>query len=442
MANRTDDLTNEKRRRTGGEKIREPVRRIQNTEEPTFARKQKNEEREFFCTQKVEETPVRRRRQEAELIGAQERRTANNAEERPVRRRVREEAPEETPVRRRRQEAELIGAQERRTANNAEERPIRRRVREEAPEETPVRRRRQEAELIGAQERRTANNAEERPVRRRVREEAPAATVFAQQREDFPQRETWAAEAPGTTHEGKADTAAFAGEGPLSFRHELKFYLNRFDYAAMRNSLAALLRPDPNAGRKGEYCIRSLYFDDKENSALEEKLGGSDRRKKYRIRIYNFDDSFIRLEKKIKVGQYIAKRAMTLSRQEYEAILAGRPEFLLRRKEKLAKEFFLEIRDNGMHPTVIVDYIREPYIYPVDNVRITFDRELKTTAWIGDIFDPLLPTLPMYEPGLMVLEVKFDKFLPVHIRRVLCTLRGPQRSSSSKYVLCRKYDWV
>lgn len=51
---------------------------------------------------------------------------------------------------------------------------------------------------------------------------------------------------------------------------------------------------------QGEYKIRSIYFDHYHDKALQEKLMGINNREKFRIRYYNDDVSFIRLEKKSK----------------------------------------------------------------------------------------------------------------------------------------------
>ncbi|MEL7604341.1 MAG: polyphosphate polymerase domain-containing protein, partial [Bacillota bacterium] len=226
-----------------------------------------------------------------------------------------------------------------------------------------------------------------------------------------------------------------------AFRHELKYYINYAEYILLRNTLKALAQIDKYAGENGEYFIRSLYFDDEYESALNEKLGGSDYRKKYRIRIYNFSDDVIKFEKKIKQGQFITKKSISLSRDEYERITAGEYAFLLRRKEPFAQELYLELRSNRLRPRVIVDYIREAYVYPFENIRITFDKELRSGMWLSpDIFDPNLPTMPMYEEGMLVLEVKFEKSLPAHIRGVLGNIQAAQHSAISKYVICRKFE--
>lgn len=86
----------------------------------------------------------------------------------------------------------------------------------------------------------------------------------------------------------------------LQFRHELKFFINYHQYLILRQRLQSLIEKDQHANESGEYHIRSLYFDDINNTALADKLGGLRERAKYRIRIYNIQDNIIHFEKKLK----------------------------------------------------------------------------------------------------------------------------------------------
>ena len=226
----------------------------------------------------------------------------------------------------------------------------------------------------------------------------------------------------------------------LSFRHELKYYINYHDYVLLKNTLKPLLSLDRNAGEDGDYHIRSLYFDDAYETALAEKMAGSDIRSKFRIRIYDFSDNIIKFEKKFKRGQYIGKTSLMITRDECEALITGDCRCLEGRSEPLAEELFLQMKNNLLRPRVIVDYHREAYVSPFENVRITFDKDLKAGLWLTDIFNPHAPTMPVLEPGTMVLEVKFNRYLPVFIQTVLNNVNAAQRSAVSKYVLCRKYE--
>ena len=82
-----------------------------------------------------------------------------------------------------------------------------------------------------------------------------------------------------------------------AFRNEWKYLISTSEKEMLTLRLKPFLQPDPHAG-EGGYYIRSLYFDDYWSSAYAEKEAGVLMRKKYRIRIYNNNDKFIKLERK------------------------------------------------------------------------------------------------------------------------------------------------
>ena len=225
-----------------------------------------------------------------------------------------------------------------------------------------------------------------------------------------------------------------------SFRHEHKYYINYKDHIVLSTALNAVMRRDDNVDENGGYHIRSLYFDDVHETALADKIAGNDDRSKYRIRIYNFKDDNIRLEKKQKHGKFISKTSLQLSRYECDSIIAGDGNFLLEKNDELAREFYILMKTRLMRPKVIVDYWREAYVYPIEDVRVTFDIDLKGSTMMTDIFDPNTPVMPVFDNGLMVLEVKFNRYLPESIKCALGSVGAVKRSAISKYVLCRKYD--
>lgn len=223
---------------------------------------------------------------------------------------------------------------------------------------------------------------------------------------------------------------------PERFRNEWKYLINYREKDEMVRRMEGILRLDPNA-KNGGYLIRSLYFDDCWNTAYAEKDAGVLMRKKYRIRIYNFEDSVIKLERKKKFGAYIYKESASISRKEFERILAGDYGFLLTHENKLCREFYVECVSHMLRPRVIVDYDREPWIADVGTVRVTFDMDVRAAVGGFDIFDPTLPTLSCLEPGKLVLEVKFTEMLPDAVRQIL-PQRAAEFTAVSKYVLC--YD--
>lgn len=92
----------------------------------------------------------------------------------------------------------------------------------------------------------------------------------------------------------------------MKYRHEWKHEITAFDVLCLRRRLSAVMQPDPHASN-GRYLVRSLYFDDLRDQALQDKLNGVSRREKFRLRCYNGDDSYLVLEKKSKLGGLCAK---------------------------------------------------------------------------------------------------------------------------------------
>lgn len=225
------------------------------------------------------------------------------------------------------------------------------------------------------------------------------------------------------------------GKTKKRYRHEYKFLITPHDYFVLRQRIKAIMQRDPNVGADGQYHIRSLYFDDVYDSSLIEKNAGVNRREKFRIRIYNKSDELIKLERKSKLNNYINKESSNLSRDEFYSILNGDIDFLLSKEKPVCKLFYARAKTNLMKPSVIVDYVREPYVYDAGGVRVTFDMKLEAGASDFDIFDKNMLTYATDIYNLVVMEVKYNEFLPGVIRDML-KVRSSMLAAS-KYVYCR-----
>lgn len=217
------------------------------------------------------------------------------------------------------------------------------------------------------------------------------------------------------------------------FRHELKYHINTSDWMQLRSRLKHLAAPDENAGPNGSYKIRSLYFDNYSDKAIVEKLAGVKRREKFRLRYYGEDTGFIRLEKKMKNGLLAKKLQQEISGQSCEALLQGK---MQKPDDKtcLLAELCIKMQTQQLRPAAIVDYEREAYIYPPGNVRITIDSNIRTSSHTGGFLNPESVTVPA--ANAIVLEVKFDEFLP-DIMRGAVQLGGRGQTEFSKYVVSR-----
>lgn len=221
----------------------------------------------------------------------------------------------------------------------------------------------------------------------------------------------------------------------MDFRHEWKHEISYLDMLSLRQRLRAVARPDAHAV-DGSYLIRSLYFDTPSDKVLREKLSGVSRREKFRIRYYNGDTSIIHLEKKSKVGGLGNKQSAALSVPEVNAILHGDLDWMLDSGRPLVQELYSKMRTQLLRPKTIVDYTREPFVYPPGNVRVTLDYDIRTGLCHTDFLNPCV-TIPAGGAPI-ILEVKWDAFLPSIIRDAV-QLEGRRSSAFSKYAQCRIY---
>lgn len=222
----------------------------------------------------------------------------------------------------------------------------------------------------------------------------------------------------------------------VKYRHELKYFISTKSYIALKSRLISLMNTDPHANRQNQYHIRSLYFDDICNSAFYDKLSGVEQRKKYRIRIYNHQDDLIKLERKGKTGQYTLKESEVIPITLCKDILSGQIDSLKSSGSVLLQDLFVQMKTVLLKPVVLVDYVREAYVHPFENVRITFDMKLKTGLYSTDLFNPSVPVVDALEPGTIIMEVKFNQFLPSHVQKLISGVKN-ERDSISKYILCR-----
>lgn len=223
----------------------------------------------------------------------------------------------------------------------------------------------------------------------------------------------------------------------MDYRHEIKHLITPADAAAIRTNLRAVARPDPNAAQNGGcYLVHSLYFDDPFDTALHEKLDGVNQRKKYRIRYYNDDLHYIVLECKIKRDGAGIKPQEALTLEQTRRILSGDTGWMASCGRPLLVGLYVDMKVRGLKPKVVVEYRRVPFVYGPGNVRVTIDWNIRTGR-PDQFLKPRGLTLPIVD-DVMLLEVKWDEYLPSVIRQAVA-LKSRQSTAFSKYAACRVY---
>lgn len=221
----------------------------------------------------------------------------------------------------------------------------------------------------------------------------------------------------------------------MDFRHEVKHEINYSDMLAIRQRMKTVAYADPHA-IDGKYHIRSLYFDNLYDKALTEKINGVSYREKFRIRYYNSDTSVIHLEKKTKVSHLGNKQSAPLTAHQAQCIVNGDIKWMMNSPYELIRELYAKMSIQGLAPKTIVDYTREPFIYPAGNVRVTLDYDIRSGIKCTDFLNTECVTVPVSES--IILEVKWDNFLPDIIRDAV-TLVDRREGAFSKYAACRIY---
>lgn len=224
----------------------------------------------------------------------------------------------------------------------------------------------------------------------------------------------------------------------MEFRHEYKFMISVSQSAVLQNRLAGLMERDSHSKTAGGYEIRSIYFDDRNNTCYKQNEAGTDPRAKYRIRSYNASCGRIVLEKKIKQNGMTRKLHQDLSAEQYELLMNDSFGTFFFEEPPLIQELLALKQMRRMEPKVIVAYDRIPFVEEKGNVRVTFDDHISSSSDFDSFFDDDLHKRPIMPVGKTLMEVKFDEFLPGYIKEAL-ELGQLSQINFSKYYLCRRY---
>ena len=214
------------------------------------------------------------------------------------------------------------------------------------------------------------------------------------------------------------------------FRKELKYNITNKDFYILQHNLTNLIKKDSNC--KGDYyTISSIYFDDYKKTSYNQVKNGISNRWKYRIRFYNYNDSFIKLEKKHKVNGLTNKTCVRIDRQILNNILNNKIK-VEEKNDKLLNEFIVKLKKDLLRPIICIEYDRIPFIYKLGNVRITLDYNIRYTDKYNDLFNS---EKRVYYLKNKILEVKYNELIPDFIRYRL-ELNHLEQVSFSKFNNC------
>ncbi len=215
-----------------------------------------------------------------------------------------------------------------------------------------------------------------------------------------------------------------------TFRHEYKYVIPYGEMLKIRSKLDEVLTLDQGK----PYFVRSIYFDSPDDVDYYDKQGGEMIRKKLRLRIYDINSDKAKIEIKNKYDYHQLKESLVISKDIAKKIINGDYEDLLLMDNDLAKKIYVLLQ-SGYRPKVIIEYDRAAYI-STTTTRITFDYNIKKSHDFDKFYESGINYFDITNPGDVVLEVKFDRFLEPYISKILEKYTN-RYQSVSKYVMGR-----
>lgn len=222
----------------------------------------------------------------------------------------------------------------------------------------------------------------------------------------------------------------------MTFRHEYKYLVSTGELMLIRSRLKNLLKRDTHQNNVSGYLITSLYFDDIDDHCWKETVGGYDLRHKFRLRIYEHNSDIIKLERKSKIHGMTSKKSVNITRSECLEFMQGRIPEIKANHDMDKTAMLCQMKMEGMQPKCIVQYNREVFVYPIGNVRITFDQNICGTHKYQAFLNDRISAFPLLDTDMHVLEIKYDDFFPQFIKDALET-ESLMRTSISKYAYAR-----
>lgn len=228
---------------------------------------------------------------------------------------------------------------------------------------------------------------------------------------------------------------------PLTvLRREEKYQLSLLEALQCAARFEKILETD-EFSKNGSYQIRSLYFDTVDDRDFHAKLTEQNCRQKVRLRIYTPNDRHVKLELKQKENIYQKKQSLLITREDALALIDCRYSVLLNYDSPFAAQMFALMAEACYRPRVIIEYGRRAFMAKENNIRLTFDSDIRALEGDYGLFSMALPLYPVLPPDQVIFEVKYNRFL---LGYIMDELRCVNRRSvtSSKYCLGRSLSYT
>ena len=223
-------------------------------------------------------------------------------------------------------------------------------------------------------------------------------------------------------------------------RYEFKYLINNNIADIIYKDSLNFMEQDNFAKEKNGYFVRSLYFDNSEYDNFFEKVDGIKYRKKFRIRTYNKTknkNNLIYLEAKGRVQDRVFKKRFQINNNDLNLFYnKDKINTLLTKYKKnlLIHEFIFDVMRKNISPRILIDYKRRPLINKHGlYFRLTFDSDLRSSKTKSLFQENNFFKSNKCKPGYTILEVKFERSIPVWFHRTIQAY-DLRRQSISKFV--------
>ena len=215
------------------------------------------------------------------------------------------------------------------------------------------------------------------------------------------------------------------GGGPGgAWGSEIKFIVDADLGARVREWARQRLSPDPHGSgpMQDVYRITSLYLDTAGRDVFHRR--GSFGRSKYRIRCY--EDNHLFVERKLRLGNKLAKRRTALTLDTLPQLANGIP------AADPVYWFVRRLRLRQLQPVCQVVYARTARVAETGGavIRLTIDQDLTACPVSGYAFEP--PAGVPLLTGKAIVEVKFRGYMPATFRQLVEEFRLVP-AAASKY---------
>lgn len=220
-------------------------------------------------------------------------------------------------------------------------------------------------------------------------------------------------------------------------RYELKFMLDRDQFAAIHSEIQRRMEPDKYSRDGSFYTISNIYYDTPDDHLISTAVRHEGKyRYKLRLRTYDPSQDMAFLEIKKKYRGLTNKRRTTILIEDGRRLMEQgiAPEERHFMNKQVTRELLEIANEMTLRPKTLISYDRRAYFGGDEfepDLRITFDSAIRSRRTDLELRHGSYGTL-LLDGEYYIMEVKVSNSVPLWIARLLSE-NGVSRTHFSKY---------